>query len=66
MFVDKMHSAAIRTADASGLPQTVYRVGNDWHHTEAMWARAMLRFNKLSDPVQCVPVITWLPANFFA
>jgi hypothetical protein len=61
MFVDRMHSDAIKAADASMLPQTVYRVGNNWFHAEAMWVRSMMRFAPKVDAL----VVTWLPAGFF-
>ncbi len=50
MFIDKMHSEAIRSADTSKLAQTVFRVGNDWN---------------LRNVKQPVLVVTWLPVGYF-
>ena len=62
MFVDRMHTDAIRAADASMLPQTVYRDKGGWHHAEALWMRAQLRDAKTNGVVL---VVTWLPERFF-
>jgi hypothetical protein len=62
MFIDQMHSDAIKTADKTMLPQTVYRIGNDWDHRDALWAKDQLRFKEKN----AVLVVTWLPAKFFS
>ena len=63
MFVDRMHSDAIKTADTSMLPQTVYRQGKDWYHGEAMGVKTRLGFSSVKPRI--VPVVTWLPLGFF-
>ena len=64
MYVDKMHSAAIKAADETMLPQTVYWQEHDgnWFHTNALWMREQLRDAKRNGVHM---VVTWLPAGFF-
>lgn len=62
MFVDKMHTAAIETANRTMLPQTVYCVGNNWMHAEATWMRGQVRDMKRNGVTM---VCTWLPEGFF-
>lgn len=63
MYVDSMHTDAIRAADSSMLPQTVYRQGKDWYHNEAMRVKTRLSFSTVKPKI--VPVVTWLPEGFF-
>lgn len=65
MFIDRMHSDAIRDADASSLPMTVYRVGSDWSHSNALWVREQIREYRRPD-CKMVAVVTWLPERYFS
>lgn len=64
MFIDQMHSAAIKTADQTMLPQTVYwqELDKQWLHAEATWMRQQLRDAKRNGVHM---VVTWLPVGFF-
>ena len=64
MFVDKMHTAAIRAADESGLPMTVYRIGRDWYHTNSVAAADVIRGHRAIGS-KVVAVVTWLPKRYF-
>lgn len=62
MYLDRMHTDAINAANKYWLPQTVYRLGKDFNHTSAVSFRfAMLK----PEFKQALPIVTWLPANFF-
>ena len=64
MFVDRMHTQAIADADKYQLPQTVYRQGKDWYHSESTGVKMRMSFPNVAPKI--VPVVTWLPKRFFA
>lgn len=64
MYVDKMHSQAIRDADKYGIPQTVIHHNREWFNLAAVVA--VDHFFKVPNRYGKPELVcTWLPANYF-